>query len=190
MDIRILQEQEISSASALAVYVYENCVRPFGEQPEMNQAFYDYSKPEALTELFCAGRLVLWGAFQNGQIYAVSAMQSEGHITMLYVLPQFMNRGTAAALLETMGSYAGSTWGLDCVTLNAMPTWSENFFVRHGFARAAQLPPNAPFVPMVRKLRREVAYEKRPFPMGAALILGILLVIISFALVIGYLLLR
>lgn len=190
MDIRILQEQEIAAASDLAVYVYEKCVRPFGIQTEMNQAFYEYSSAEALTELLRAGRLVLWGAFQNGQMYAMSAIQAEGHITMLYVLPQFMNRGTATALLDTMGRYAGSMWGLNGITLNAMPSWSEGFFAKHGYTRSVQLPLNAPFVPMAVKLRKEVVYEKRPFPAGAAMVLGILLLVGDFALVLGYLLLR
>ena len=190
MDIRVLQEQEITTASDLAVYVYEKCVRPLGVQPEMNQAFYEYSSAEALTELSRAGRLVLWGAFQNGQMYAMSAMQTEGHITMLYVLPQFMNRGTATALLDTMGKYACEIGGLNGITVNAMPTWSEGFFARHGYTRSVQVPQNAPFVPMAGKLRREVVYEKRPFPAGAAMVLGILLLVGSFALVLGYLLLR
>ena len=40
-----------------------------------------------LSQEMLAGRLFLWGAFENGQMCGVSAMQNVGHITALYVRP-------------------------------------------------------------------------------------------------------
>ena len=43
---------------------------------------------------------------------AMSGMQKEGHITMLYVLPVFQRRGCGRCLLEEMKAYAANQYQL------------------------------------------------------------------------------
>ncbi|MCC8168686.1 MAG: GNAT family N-acetyltransferase [Clostridiales bacterium] len=190
MDIRILQEHEIPMASSLAMTVYERCVAPYGIGQDMAQAFYEYNTPGLLVNRARSGQLVVWGSFQDNQLVAVSALQPEGHITMLYVLPQFAHRSIGTALIKEMAAFAKKNLNVDALTVNAMPVWSADFFVRNGFVAYADVEPGLAFIPMYRKLRRELSYEKRPFPQKAAIIMGSLLVVISIVLAFGYMLSR
>ncbi len=190
MEIRILQEQEIPMASNLAVSVYERCVAPSGVGQDMVQAFYEYNSPGQLVNRVRAGQLVVWGAFQGNQLVATSALQPEGHISMLYVLPQFSHHGIGQALVKEMERYAQKQMDVPALTVNVIPTWSEGFFAKCGFAADQGVQPGLAFIPMHRELRREVTYEKRAFPQKAAIVLGILLIVASFLLAFGYMLNR
>jgi hypothetical protein len=62
-----------------------------------------------------------------------------------------------------MKKYAAAQGNLPCVTVNAMPVWTAEYFARQGFARMP-LPgyENAGFVPMSAPGIKEVGYRKKP----------------------------
>ena len=105
MEIRLLYGNELQCAIYTANQVYEVCVRPYARQEDAAQ-YYGYVRLENLWQEMSAGRLYLWGAFENGQMCGVGAMQNVGHITMLYVKPQFARRHVGAELVHLCRVYA------------------------------------------------------------------------------------
>lgn len=170
MSIRILSGQEVALAADLAQVVYRNAIEPFFNQPQMNRAFEEYADRNTLMERAEAGQVVVWGAFMGNHLYAMGAMQPEGHITMLYVLQQFQKRGTGRALLDEMKKYAFNTYNHTSVTLNAMPSWTADYFRRREFSEiTAGQNITSPFISMKSKIKSAPDYEARPVNMNVVL---------------------
>lgn len=53
-------------------------------------------------------------------------MTNEGHITMLYVHPQYLRRGIGKKLLERVRIYARMQLKLMQVSVNAMPAYTAD----------------------------------------------------------------
>lgn len=161
MEIRLLCESEIQMAIGVAYEIYETCVRPYARSPKEAEQFYGYVRMENLMQEVHAGRLMLWGAFEQQDLCGVSAMQSVGHITMLYVKPQYGRRGIGAQLLEHMYHYAASVWHKERVTINVMPMAAASYFYKKGFVQMRNIPWSDSYV----SLERSVAAAKPPKPM-------------------------
>ena len=93
MEIRILKEEELANAAGLSRYVFDICLRNRIEFPQTIVFVEEYMSTEHLRQLYREEKLTLWGAFSEDQLVAVSGLQSDGMITMLYVLPQFHHKG-------------------------------------------------------------------------------------------------
>ena len=106
MEIRILQDNDMIHASGLSRYVFDTCLRERMEFPQSIGFIEDYLKYENLTTMAHAQKLTLWGVFEQGQCVAISGLQSDGMITLLYVLPQCQRRGYGQALISVMQEYA------------------------------------------------------------------------------------
>ena len=172
MEIKFLTIEEIAYAEELAKLVYRTNIEPFFPQEQMKGFFLEYVQKDALLAKVNAHALILWGAYEDGKLYAVAGMQPEGHITMLYVLPQYQGRGTGKALIEVMRSFAYQQLKLSRITVNAMPAWTAAYFEKSGFQKdPAQ--ENMFFVSMTSKKDGAVAYQKRP-------IRGVTVAIVSF----------
>lgn len=179
MEIRLLQGTELAWAVETANEVFETCVRFYTRtQEEINQ-YYRYVNAEYLWQEVSARRLMMWGAFENGQMCAVSAMQNVGHITMLYVKQEYQHRRIGMQLLQLMRGYAALVWRQNRVTINVTPSVCAPFFYRMGFreipgmegrnfyiSMECRLPENAAgyqipgSMPAVKK--EEVTYSKKP----------------------------
>lgn len=165
MEIRILQEEEIKNASGLARYVFDTCLRNRMEYPQTIAFVDEYISESNLQNLTQACELILWGAFEGEQLVAVSALQRDGLITMLYVLPQCQNRGYGGRLLKVMSDYARDICGFEKVTLNANPAWTSFYFAKKSFSNInANQDLKAPFVPMHALTKVKYGYEKRKVP--------------------------
>lgn len=185
MEIKQLQEEQIGEAVQLARGVYEHCIRPHMTDLELVHIFLQYSKEETVRQNVRDGRLVLFGAFENGSMIGMSGMQQEGHITMLYVLPAFQRRGCGRQLLERMRQYGGTENRTDRVTLSAAPAWTAGYFAKRGFRQMDLLQP-ADFVWMQARRSPCLAYETKeiPTPVLLGTALGGLAVCIAIA--VGY----
>ena len=162
MEIRILQSEEIKIASGLSRYVFDTCLRNRMEYPQTIAFVEQYIVDENLMKMHEDGKLVLWGIFEGVQLVAVSGMQSDGLITLLYVLPQCQNRGYGSQLLKVMCSYAKEICGFSKVTLNANPAWTSFYFGKKGFSKVdVNQDLKAPFVPMYAPTTNSEVYEKR-----------------------------
>lgn len=163
MEIRILQETELKIASGLSRYVFDYCLRNRMEYPQTIAFVEEYIMEANLRKLCEEGKLILWGVFEGEQMVAVSGMQSDGMITLLYVLPQCQNRGYGSKLLKTMREYAKDACHFSKVTVNANPAWTSFFFGKKGFTNVnSNQDLHAPFVPMYALSNNIDGFEKRP----------------------------
>ena len=169
MEIRILEEQEIPQALVLATGVFDFCVSSNVPDPKLISGFMEYASTERITALASEHAITLWGAFEQGQLAGMSAMQKEGHITMLYVLPVFQRKGIGKKLLTTMRVYAKERYGYPYVTVNAMPVYTAAYFQKRKFEQMGQVPMGCPYVSMRAKTIEEVSYEKKEIPAGWAI---------------------
>lgn len=165
MEIRILQREEIKIASGLSRYVFDTCLRHRMEYPQTIAFVEEYIEAENLIKMSDEGKIVFWAVFEENQMLGVSGIQSDGMITMLYVLPQYQNQGYGSKLLNVMCDYARDICGLSKVTLNANPAWTSFFFGKKGFSNVnGKQDLKVPFVPMYAYLTNRNIYEKRKVP--------------------------
>ena len=163
MEIRMLQKEEIKIASGLSRYVFDYCLRNRMEYPQTIAYVEEYIAEYHLESVYDACELILWGVFEGNQMVGVSGMQSDGLITMLYVLPQCQNRGYGSKLLKTMRQYAKESCNFSKVTVNANPAWTSFYFAKMGFTYVnPDQDIKAPFVPMYAMSNYMEGFEKRP----------------------------
>jgi GNAT superfamily N-acetyltransferase len=104
---------------------------------------------------------------EANQLVGVSGMQSDGMITMLYVLPQWQNRGCGSRLLKVMREYGKDVCGFPKVTVNANPAWTSFYFAKKGFVHVnANKNLRVPFIPMYASSAYTGGYEKRHVSKG------------------------
>ena len=185
MVIRMLGEQEVAQAADLAQVVYRNQIEPYFNQPQMNQYFYEYAKKETLTGRAAAGQVYVWGAFEGANMVGMSAMQPEGHVTLLYVLPQYQKRGMGKAMLLEMKRYAFEVLHLHQLTLSAMPAWTANYFARNGYVKMITRNPMAPYISMVSPIKYHMDYTAKKW--STPVVIGVSAAALGFVTVVGIL---
>ena len=166
MEIRILQENEIPQAAKITQGVFDFCLSGSITDQSLVDGFLEYSKEVHIRRMAAEEKVILWGVFEQGQMAGMSAMQAEGHITMLYVLPAFQRRGYGKRLLETMRIYGRGSLGLEYVTVNAMPVYTAAYFLKRKFVQMNNTPGDCPFVPMYAGTIEDVQYEKKELSQG------------------------
>lgn len=165
MEVRILQEEELENAAGLSQYVFEACLKSRMEFEQTSAFVEEYLKAENLIRLCREGRLTIWGRFEENQLVAVAGLQSDGLITMLYVLPQCMGRKYGNELLCAMREYAQDTYGYDKVMVNATPASTSSYFASQGFSYAfPQQMMQVPFVAMEAYSRDIGLFKKKHVP--------------------------
>ncbi len=134
MEIRIIRDEELENVAGLSRLVFDKCLRNRMEFTQTIPFVENYLQVENLKNLCQEEKLVIWGAFEQGQMVGVSGLESDGMITMLYVLPHLFNKGIGRQLLEKMRVYAKEAYGLEKVLVNATPAWTAFYFVKQGFS--------------------------------------------------------
>jgi N-acetylglutamate synthase-like GNAT family acetyltransferase len=100
-------------------------------------------------------------------------MQTDGMITLLYVLPQYSRRDCGRMLLSVMRGYAKEVLQLSRVTVNATPAWTASYFQREGFSPINQnIGMRVPFVSM-QALSEKLAFQKKERISGKSIALAI-----------------
>lgn len=169
MEIKILQTEEVPKAVQLARGVFEYCLRNTINEAQLIESFYTYVREENIRQLMETQKLTIWAAYdEQNNMVAVSGMQSEGHITLLYVMPYYQRRGYGKKLLLTMREYAREKLELAQVTVNAMPAWTASYFAKNKF-KAVQNPQPVPYVFMHAKTVESTDYPKKEIPTAAIL---------------------
>ena len=165
MKIRKLTNEEIKGACAFAVSIYNIAIRGCVRTPDCHRYFDEYMDADRLTEEEGNGALVVFGAFESNVLCGVCGMTNEGHITMLYVHPQYLRRGAGKKLLERARIYARMQLSLMQVSVNAMPAYTADYFRRVGFKSAGQggfyNGQSDMYVPMTAKSIYQVEYTPR-----------------------------
>ena len=165
MKIRKLTNEEIKGACAFAVGIYNIAIRGCFRTQECHRYFDEYMDADRLTEEERTGALVVFGAFDSNVLCGVCGMTNEGHITMLYVHPQYLRRGIGKKLLERARIYARMQLKLMQVSVNAMPAYTADYFRRVGFKSTYQGSfcdgQSDMYVPMTAKSIYQVEYTPR-----------------------------
>ncbi|WP_456056730.1 GNAT family N-acetyltransferase [Agathobacter sp.] len=165
MKIRKLTNEEIKGACAFAVGIYNIAIRGCFRTPDCHRYFDEYMDADRLTEEERTGALVVFGAFDSNVLCGVCGMTNEGHITMLYVHPQYLRRGAGKKLLERARIYARMQLKLMQVSVNAMPAYTADYFRRVGFKSTYQggfcNGQSDMYVPMTAKSIYQVEYTPR-----------------------------
>lgn len=165
MKIRKLTNEEIKGACAFAVNIYNIAIRSSFRTQDCHRYFDEYMDADRLTDEERTGVLVVFGAFDSNVLCGVCGMTNEGHITMLYVHPQYLRRGIGKKLLERVRIYARMQLKLMQVSVNAMPAYMADYFRRVGFKSAYQGGFNNGqgdmYVPMTAKSIYQVEYKPR-----------------------------
>ncbi|MGN0141852.1 MAG: GNAT family N-acetyltransferase [Roseburia sp.] len=151
VEIRAIGGTELGWAVKMAQEVYERCVRQLIATQEEVEQFYSYVQTEYLWQEMTAGRLVVWGAWENGALCGICAMQKTGHVTMLYVRQESQRRGCGTAMLSAMNSYAAGALHLERITVNVTPIAAAGFFYGRGFTLMPGGIDNPGFVSLVRQ---------------------------------------
>lgn len=138
MKIRKLTNEEIKGACAFAVSIYNIAIRGSFRTQDCHRYFDEYMDADRLTDEERTGALVVFGAFDSNVLCGVCGMTNEGHITMLYVHPQYLRLGIGKKLLERVRIYARMQLKLMQVSVNAMPAYMADYFRRVGFKSAYQ----------------------------------------------------
>ena len=194
MKILKLNEAHVPHILPLANFVFENSIRQ-GQQPNIQRVigyFREYAREDVIREQVAKGSLHMWG-IKNGNYYvAVSAMNSQGHITMLYVHPQFVRRKYGKKLLREMRVFAANELGLNKVTVNVMPVWAASFFAVNGFKPCPQNEGiRNEFVSMTASSISEVRYKTKKISpklfVGISVGCPILITLITIAYTLYYL---
>lgn len=191
MDIRLLYENEVQMAVYTAQEIFEMCVRPYIRSLKEAEQFYGYVRPENLWQEMHEGRLIMWGAFDGGRMCAVAAMQSVGHITMLYVRPQYGRSRIGTRMLSYMCEYVANILHKERVTANVMPVVAAPFFYKNGFTLMQNVPRSDMFVSLersavgIRPEKPEVTYKPKTVSPKRIVALIASVLILSFAVMTG-----
>ena len=165
MKIRKLTNEEIKGACAFVVSIYNIAIRGCFRTQDCHRYFDEYMDADRLTDEERTGVLVVFGAFDSNVLCGVCGMTNEGHITMLYVHPQYLRRGIGKKLLERVRIYARMQLKLMQVSVNAMPAYTADYFRRVGFKSAYQgvfcNGQGDMYVPMTAKSIYQVEYTPR-----------------------------
>lgn len=167
MKAQILTADELPEAVRLAQGVFNYCLRGREKFPQNIHYFEEYVEEENIRACVEAGQLVLWGIREQGHLIAVSGLQRDGHITMIYVLPDFQRRGYGSELLHEMRCYAKDRLELATVSINAIPVWTAQYFFEKGFwlTERERLQVMS-FVPMRARTIHELRFARKPIPAG------------------------
>lgn len=180
MNIRLLEEHEIQRAINVAHEAYRACLLPLVRSEEEVALYNNYVNLEHIWKQVHEGSLFLWGLFEQEELCAVSAMQKNGHITMLYVRPMYQRRGYGKTLVLYMRGYAKERLGLERVTVNVIPIAAAPFFYRQKFQPVLSGNPQKNYLPMTISSREDFSLQpKRNVSSGAIIaVISIFLTII------------
>ncbi len=184
MDVRILREEELAQAAGLSRYVFDVCLRNRMEFTQTIPFVENYITESNLKSMCQESKLIVWGAFEQEQLVGVAAMQTDGMITLLYVLPQYGNRNCGSMLLRTMREYAKNVLNLNRVTVNATPAWTSQYFLKRGFSMINKNSGmRVPFVPM-QAFSDKIMFEKKE-RISIGTIVGAIIACVAFATIVG-----
>ena len=130
-DIRPLREAEIPAASALVRRVFAEFEAPDYAQEGID-VFHRFIAPEALTEQFRTGALMLWGAFRQDTLAGVAAVRNRSHISLLFVDASCHRQGIARALFSAVRDFCRTDPAVSRITVNSSP-YAVEIYRRLGF---------------------------------------------------------
>ena len=114
--------------------VREICAADYGHDERLLAAWTAKHTPEMIFSILEDPQNSMLVACRDEQVVGMAAWSRFGEIRALYLLPQALHKGVAAALLETMEQEARRA-GLPRLRLNSTIT-AQAFYARHGYRSA------------------------------------------------------
>lgn len=131
MVIRALKYEDLDVASKVLWKSFYEAEKNHTSMKGM-EFFRDLISPVSLSVNTFDGSTRLFGAFDEDLI-AVGALKGEGHILLLYVLPDFAKKGIGSQLLSYMENVSKG----NVFTLNAA-IGAVSFYKKHGYQTAGE----------------------------------------------------
>lgn len=148
MYIKRLQQGEILDGLHLVWEVFAEKLAP-AYTPQGVMEFQTFIKLENVMPKVEQGDLVFWGAYENTELCGVAAVQSTGHLSLLFVRSKWEGQGVSKMLFAEVYRYCTAERGLMRITVNAAPQALE-VYRRLGFRETApqQTVNGITFIPM------------------------------------------
>lgn len=185
MYIKQLQQGEILDGLHLVWEVFAEELAP-AYTPQGVMEFQNFIKLENIMPQAERGEMRFWGAYENTELCGVAAVQSTGHIRLMFVRKKWQRQGIAKMLFAEIYRYCTAELGLMKITVNSAVSAVEAYR-RLGFRESApqQLVNGIPFVPMelmaapgdIRPAGRKKSH--RALIIGGCVTAGILLIILG-----------
>lgn len=186
MEIRILKEDELAYASGLSRFVFDDCLRNRMDFAQTIPFVENYISDQNLKTMVREGRLTVFGAIEEGRLIGIGGVQSDGLLTLLYVLPQYAQKGCGKKLIETIKTYAQKELNLSQISVNATPAWTASYFQKQGFFPVNEnWKMQVPFVPMQADVRNTIHPKKEKITLSTVALATISCV--AFASMVGIL---
>lgn len=176
MQIRLIRETELWNAMNLCYRIFMQQVAP-RYSPEGIKNFEDFLAFEKQLEWHRNQERFTFGAFEGSILCGVSQMDTDGHISLLFVETHRQKEGMGTALVYEMARMAQQRFGCKILTVNAAPSVAEAY-VKMGFVQnaPAQCQGGIDFVPMFIETYKAIANGKmRPKDKKERLVLSIVL---------------
>lgn len=126
MEIRMLQKPELLPALHLVWEVFAEDIA-CTYTPEGVAEFQRFIKYENMLPQMLDGRIVFFGAFEEGALQGVLAAKREGHICLFYVKKSCQGKGTGRRLFTEAVNYFAGRPGISRMTVNAAPGAADKY---------------------------------------------------------------
>lgn len=151
MDFTKLAANNLTEAVALVKKVFDE----FEAQeysPEGVATFYAHLEQYIIPARLEKGPLQMWGAFENGRLIGVIALENHNHVALLFVDKQYHRQGVATQLFHLVMAYCIQK-NIKQITVNSAP-YAVSIYQRLGFVAldAEQVKNGIRFVPMLYKI--------------------------------------
>lgn len=126
MEIRILRRQELLPALHLVWEVFAEDIA-CTYTPEGVAEFQKFIKYENMLPQMLDGRIVYFGAFEDGSLQGVLAAKREGHICLFYVKKDCQGKGVGRRLFTEAVNLFSRMPGISHMTVNAAPGAADKY---------------------------------------------------------------
>ncbi len=189
MNVRQMRREEILDGLHLVWEVFAESLAPSYSEQGVRE-FQNYIRLENILAMVDRRELLFFGAWEGEILCGVCAVQSTGHISLLFVKKEYQRKGAARMLVQAVWDICVSGLSLMQITVNAAPTAVEIY--RHlGFRQMGpeQEAGGIRYVPMekmaspadVRPAGGKQAKKRTGLIVGIVLAVIVLLGILGFA---------
>lgn len=126
MEIQMLRRQELLPALHLVWEVFAEDIADT-YTPEGVAEFQKFIKYENMLPQMLDGRIVFFGAFEEGSLQGVLAARREGHICLFYVRKSCQGKGMGRKLFTETVNFFSRMPGISRLTVNAAPGAADKY---------------------------------------------------------------
>ncbi len=186
MIIKRLENEEILEGLHLVWDVFAADIAPTYSREGVEE-FQKFIKYENFMPKVQNGQLIVFGAMEGQELCGVGAVQTDGHIALLFVGKNWQRRGIGRLLFVALQQFCIVAFGITKMTVHAAPQ-AEGFYRRLGFHEVApeQVKNQVRYVPMERAMSaEEIRLQKKAKRRGKFLMLAILALVVLLGIGVG-----